>query len=188
MPVNIAKTTIKRKAFTVAELTVVVALLSVFSIGVMQLFMGATKTQTRATDDLRVQTLVLAFQNEMIRLVREGREIIVPVSGQSSPLLMFADKINNVNVLFTVKDEKLSEQFNKDLYKLMLYRVDVQSFNPAAPSYNAGNSREVANFIERIRFTLTNVNTVNISALFSTDNRQFETMFEAALMNYGDEI
>lgn len=175
-----------RLAFTLVELVVVLGLISLFSSILFTLFRGASASQTRATDDLHMQSRVLATQNELLRIIREGQHFILPRLGEESSTLCFIDKVSDVQVLMPVKDAKLSDKFNRSVYKLMHYKVDIEGFNPANPVFDPSKGRAITDSLEDVVFSLSNANSVNIAAIFTTEARQFQIMFEGGLMNAGD--
>lgn len=176
-----------QQGFTVVELLVVVGLISLLSVGIFALFRGARRGQTRSTDDLQMQSMMLSTQNELLRIIRQGQHFILPRLGEDSSTLCFIDKISDIKVLVPVKDEILSARADKELFKLMEYRVDMNDFDPANPDFDDLTGKKVSDHIEKIVFRLTSANAVSIKILFATEHRQLEFMFEGGLMNAGTD-
>ena len=105
--------------------------------------------------------------------------------GEAAPALIFSDFSGNIQVLYQVKDQILSKKTGKDLFKLMHYQVDVKKFNLGSPGYDPTMSSLIAENIKDISFLVTNANTVNVTANFATEKREFQTMFEVGLLNTG---
>jgi hypothetical protein len=119
-------------------------------------------------------------------MVREGTDFIIPEIGEKSPALFFADFDGNIQVLYQEKDAALSKSTGKDLYKLMHYKVEVKKFNIGSPGFDPKMSRVIAENLRDISFLISNANTVNVTASFATENRDFQTMFEVGLLNSGE--
>lgn len=185
---NIAKPSLisYSRAFTIVELVVVVALIALLSSILFTIFRGASASQTKATDDLHMQTRILATQNELLRIIREGQHFILPRLGEDSSTLCFIDKVSDIQVLMPVKDAKLSDKFDRPVYKLMHYKVDMESFNPSSPVFDPSKGRAITDYLEDVVFSLSSANSVSIMAVFTTEARQFQIMFEGGLMNAGD--
>jgi prepilin-type N-terminal cleavage/methylation domain-containing protein len=175
----------RRNAFTMVELIVVIALASLFSIVVFRMFSGSTTSQKAAMADLSMQSRVLTTQNRVIRMIREGTDFLLPEIGEPSSALFFADFMGNVQVLYQLKDTDLSASTGKELYKLMHYRVKVENFDIGNPVYDPDQSSLVADHIKDISFLVTSANSVNVTASFASEKRDFQTMFEAGLQNTG---
>jgi prepilin-type N-terminal cleavage/methylation domain-containing protein len=174
-----------RHAFSLVEMLIAVGLVGLFSTMVFRMFGDSTSNQQRAMADLNMQSRVLSSQNRIVRMVREGTDFIIPEVGEAAPALFFSDFSGNIQVLYQVKDQSLSKKSGKDLFKLMHYQVDVKKFNPDNPIYDPAMSSVVAENIKDISFLVTNANTVNVTANFATENREFQTMFEVGLLNTG---
>ncbi len=173
--------------FTVIELLVVTGLVALLSTMIFTLFRGANQGQNRATDDLQMQSRVLATQNELLRVIRQGQHFILPRLGEDSSTLCFIDKVSDIKVLVPIKDEEMSARAKKDLFKLMQYTVDMDKFNLASPDFSDLTGKEISNHIENIEFRLSSANSVNIRILFGTEHRQFQVIFEGGLMNAGTD-
>ncbi|MDD3147773.1 MAG: hypothetical protein PHD82_10750 [Candidatus Riflebacteria bacterium] len=176
----------RRRAFSLLEVVVAVGLATLFSAMVFRMFSDSNSSQQRATADLNMQSRVLTSQNRIVRMVREGTDFIIPEIGEKSPALFFADFDGNIQVLYQEKDAALSKSTGKDLYKLMHYKVEVKKFNIGSPGFDPKMSRVIAENLRDISFLISNANTVNVTASFATENRDFQTMFEVGLLNSGE--
>ncbi|NCB40173.1 MAG: hypothetical protein EOM80_15540, partial [Erysipelotrichia bacterium] len=107
------------RAFSLVEVAVAVGLAALFSTMVFRMFSDSNSNQQRATSDLNMQSKVLNSQNQILRMIREGTDFILPEIGESSPSLFFADSEGNIQVLYQLKDAKLSKSTGKTLFKLM---------------------------------------------------------------------
>ncbi len=174
-----------RFAFTIVEVVVVIVLASLFSIVVFRMFSSSNTSQKAAMSDLNMQSRVLTTQNRVIRMIREGTDFLLPEIGEPSSALFFADFMGNVQVLYQLKDAALSQSTGKDLYKLMHYKVKVKDFDISNPVYDPDQSALVADHIRDVSFLVTSANSVNVTASFATEKRDFQTMFEAGLQNTG---
>ncbi|MDD2997895.1 MAG: hypothetical protein PHV05_02465 [Candidatus Riflebacteria bacterium] len=174
------------RAFSLVEVAVAVGLAALFSTMVFRMFSDSNSNQQRATSDLNMQSKVLNSQNQILRMIREGTDFILPEIGESSPSLFFADSEGNIQVLYQLKDAKLSKSTGKTLFKLMHYKVDVKKFNISNPLFDTTMSSVVAENVKDISFLVANANTVNVTASFATENREFQTMFEVGLLNSGE--
>ncbi|PKL49054.1 MAG: hypothetical protein CVV42_07770 [Candidatus Riflebacteria bacterium HGW-Riflebacteria-2] len=175
----------RRTAFTMVELIVVIALASLFSILVFRLFSNSNTSQKSTMADLSMQSRVLTTQNRVTRMIREGTDFLLPEIGEPSSALFFADFMGNVQVLYQVKDVEMSKNTGKTLYKLMHYKTDVKNFDISNPVYDPDAGALVADQIGDVSFLVTSANSVNVTASFATEKRDFQTMFEAGLQNTG---
>ncbi|PKL44178.1 MAG: hypothetical protein CVV41_05955 [Candidatus Riflebacteria bacterium HGW-Riflebacteria-1] len=175
-----------RRAFTMVEVVVVVGLAALFSTVVFRMFSSASSSQKSAMVDLGMQSRVLTTQNRILRMIREGTDFLLPAVGESSAALFFADFEGNVQVLYQLKDDDLSKSTGKMLYKLMHYKVDVKKFDISNPVYDPEESTVIADYVKDISFLMTSANTVNITAGFATEKRDFQVMFEVGLQNSGE--
>jgi len=175
-----------RRAFTTVELVVVTGLVGLLSIGAFRMFSSSNSSQKSAMVDLSMQSRVLTTQNHIVRMIREGTDFLLPEIGESSAALFFADYEGNVQVLYQLKDAELSKSTGKDLYKLMHYKVAVKNFDISNPVYDPNESSVIADYVKDISFLMTNANTVNITAGFATEKRDFQVMFEVGLQNSGE--
>ncbi len=175
-----------RRAFSLVEVVVAVLLAALFSTMVFSMFSNSNSNQQRASADLSMQSRVLNSQNRIVRMVREGTDFLLPEIGETSAALFFADFEGNVQVLYQLKDADLSKSTGKDMFKLMHYKVEVKNFNIGSPGFDKSKSTVVAENVKDISFLISNANTVNITANFATENREFQTMFEVGLQNTGE--
>ncbi len=171
---------------TLVELVFVTALTGVFAVLVFSLFSGARNSQDTLGEDLQMQSRALLAQNEIIRIVREGQNFVVPVPGEDSSMLCFIDKTSDLQVLYPTKDEALSKKLKKDVFKLMLYQVDVEKFNIASPVFDKDKSRIVSTYIKTVMFRLSSAGSTNVTIAFESEKRPFQIMFECGLMNAGE--
>ena len=176
----------QKKGFTVIELLVVVGGIGLFSTLLFSLFGGARRSQVRLTDDLQMQTRVMHTQNSLVRIIREGTRIVLPRLGEESSSLCIIDKRGDLQFIFPVLDEELSERFDRDFYKLQHYVVDIENFNFSSPSFDAGKLRTISQYVERTTFKPSSGNSVSIGLHYATENREFQVIFEAGLMNSGE--
>ncbi len=175
-----------RRAFSLLEVVVAVGLATLFATMVFRIFSGSSSSQQRATDDLNMQSRVLNSQNRIVRMVRSGTDFIIPEVGETAPALFFADFEGNIQVLYQLKDAVLSKSTGKNLFKLMHYKVDVKKFNVGSPVFDPKTSTVIAENVKDISFLISNANTVNVTANFATEGREFQTMFEVGLLNTGE--
>lgn len=176
----------EKSAFTLVELMVVVGLVAVFSGGLFALFRGANQTQTRATDDLQMQSRVLTSQNKILRFIRDGKSFILPRLGEETSVIAFIDKVGDIQVIFPKRDPVLSQKTGKELYTLNHYQVDIKNFDLSNPVFIDKDCDRICEFIEDVKFRLSNANSVNINLTFATEKRQFQIVFEGGLMNSSD--
>ena len=176
----------RRRAFTIIELLVVVGLAALFSTMVLRMFSSSNTNQKAAMSDLSMQSRVLTSQNRIVRMIREGTDFLLPAIGESSTALFFSDFEGNVRVLYQLKDTELSKNTGKELYKIMHYKVDVKNFDISNPVYDPNESSLIAEHVRDVSFLITNANTVNVTASFASENRDFQVMFEVGLQNSGE--
>jgi len=174
------------RAFSLIEIVVVAGLLALFASMVFRVFTTTGSNRAKVTNDLQMQTRALNTQNRIIRMIREGRDFVLPDLGEESAALFFIDTENNIQVLYQLKDNDLSDRFGKTMYKLMHYKLPVKDFDISNPVVIPGMSSTITEYIKSITFRPSNANAVNITACFATENREFQTMFEVGLMNTGD--
>lgn len=175
-----------QQAFTMVEIVVVIGLAAIFATFVFRMFSSSNTSQKAAMVDLSMQSRVLTSQNRIVRMIREGTDFLIPEIGEPSSALFFADSKGNVQVLYQVKDAKLSKELDKELYKLKHYRVAVKNFDISNPCYDPDESSIVTDHVNSISFLVTNANTVNVTASFASENRDFQTIFEVGLQNTGE--
>lgn len=173
-------------AMTFIELVIVASLLSFLSTLVIRIFRGAEKNRARIADDLDMQSRALLGQNQILRILREGKELVLPALGEDSSALCFIDNKSDLQVLFAVKDSQQTEKIGKKLYKLMHYTADSGNFDPTNPSFNNGSLKLITSHLNSISFRPSNANSVTVMAAYETETRRFQIVFEGGLMNYGD--
>lgn len=173
-----------KTAFTTVELLVVVGISSLLGMVAIMLFKSSEKNRTVLSADMYMQSRALNAQNEIIRLIREGKNFVVPRLGEDSPLLCFIDKTSDMQLIYTLKDQQAPSAMT--LYKLYHYKLDMDTYNSGQVVLDETKSRLIAEQVKNIKFKVTTANTVSVSTLFASERGEFQILFEAALMNTGE--
>lgn len=175
-----------RRAFTMAELLVVVAIAALFSFLVFRFYFQANRSQTVLLDGLQMQTAVVTGVNKVLREIRNGRGFIVPALNEKSTILAFSDFENNIITVYPLKNEQLSKEEGEDVFDVFCYKADTESFNIGAPAHNSKNLRLLCSFVKDISFHLSNAGSVTIAFTFIKGGKVFQAISEGPLMNSGD--
>lgn len=178
----------RNKGLTMVELVVVTGLIGIFATIVFFLFRTGRSTQNRVSNDLHMQSRALFTQNFVSRLIREGREFIVPQLGEEAPLLCFIDKVGNCQLLCLESDKQISKQISKKVFKLVHYQIDSADFDPYAPKKITSGGKVVSQFVKEIKFSLSNAGAANVKILFESESRGFQVLFQCGLMNSGEPM
>lgn len=172
--------------FTLVEILFTTILVALLGTSIFTLSSGANKTQIKATEDLQMQANILTGQNELLRNIRESRNIVVPRPGENSPILCMIDKTNDFRVFLPIKDEPLSQKMGYPVYKLALCNQEMKTFNIDNPAFDKSKLKTIFTNLKKINFWLTNPNTITVTAFFGAQQREFQIIFDGALMNAGE--
>lgn len=175
-----------RRAFTLAEVLVVVGIASLFSFLVFRFYFQANRSQTVLLDGLQMQTAVVTGVNKVLREIRNGKGFIVPALNENSTLLVFSDFENNTIVIYPLKNESNSKEEGEDIFDIFCYKADTKTFNIGSPVHNSKNLRLMCSFVKDISFHLSNASSVTVAFTFSKGGKVFQAISEGPLMNSGD--
>lgn len=176
----------RRKAFTLAEVLVVVGIASLFSFLVFRFYFQANRSQTVLLDGLQMQTAVVTGVNKVLREIRNGKSFVVPALNENSSLLAFSDFENNTIVVYPLKNEQLSKEEGVNIYDIFCYKAETKTFNVGSPVHDSKNLRLMCSFIKDISFQLSSANSVTIAFTFLKGGKEFQAISEGPLMNTGD--
>ncbi len=180
------ETSTQRRAFTLAEVLVVVAIASLFSFLVFRFYFQANRSQTVLLDGLQMQSSVVTGVNKVLREIRNGREFIVPALKEKSSILVFADFENNIVTVYPLKNEKDSKAEGEDIYDLFCYTTSTESYGSGPAAYDSKNLRLLCSYIQNVNFHLSNASSVTIAFTFKKGGKVFQAISEGPLMNTGD--
>lgn len=173
-------------AFTMAEVLVVVAIASLFSILVFRFYFQANRSQTILLDGLQMQTAVVTGVNKVLHEIRNGRTFIVPALKEKSSILSFSDFENNIVSIYPLKNKQLTKDEGEDIYDLFCYTTETNKFGGGSPPHNPKNLRLLCSFVKNVTFQLSNSSSVTISFTFMKGGKVFQAISEGPLMNSGD--
>lgn len=183
---DISGKTAKRKAFTMVEMLVVLAIASLFSFLVFRFYFQANRSQTSLIDGLQMQSSVVLGVNKILREIRNGSEFVFPRLNEKSSVLVFSDFENNFVTLYPLLNAKLTKEEGENIYDIFSYTAETKTFNMGAPVHNSENLRLMCSNVSDVRFNLANANSVTITFTFKRGGKTFQTISEGPLMNSGD--
>ncbi len=176
----------KRCGFTLIEISVVVALMSLLSIMIFKFYFQSNKAQTSLIEGLQMQNSIVTGVNKVLREIRQGTEFVVPDLSEESPVLVFNDFENNTVAIFPVRNAGLSKAEEEDIYDLYRYRAETKTFDLSSPVHNPANLNMLCSDIKDINFRLANAKSLTITFEFKKAGKSFQTITEGSLMNSGD--
>jgi len=175
-----------RGGFTLAEVSVVVGLVSVLSIMIFKFYFQSNRAQTSLIEGLQMQNTIVTGVNKVLREIRSGTEFIVPDLAEQSPVLVFNDFENNTVTIFPVLNKELTSNEKENIYDLYRYKAVTKDFNISAPVHNPDNLDLLCSDISDINFRLANAKSLTITFAFKRAGKSYQTITEGALMNSGD--
>ena len=110
----------RRRALTLVEVVVASAVFAMvigFSVGAFRAFQG--KASENLSKRLILQMEARKALVHLYRRLQEGIEIVSPPAGTTLPYLVYRDLLNNIRMVYLEKDEFLSKQEKKDIYRAM---------------------------------------------------------------------
>ncbi|NCB38126.1 MAG: prepilin-type N-terminal cleavage/methylation domain-containing protein [Erysipelotrichia bacterium] len=176
----------ERRAFTMVELLVVLAIASLFSFLVFRFYFQAGRSQTTLVDNLQMQSSVVTGVNKILREIRNGSEFVFPRLNEKSPVLIFSDFENNFVSLYPLLNKNLTQKEGENIYDIFAYTAETKTFNIGAPVHNDENLQLMCSNVRDISFNLANANSVTITVTFKKGGKTFQTISEGPLMNSGD--
>lgn len=175
-----------RSGFTLAEISVVVGLVSLLSIMIFRFYFQSNKAQTTLIEGLQMQNTIVTGVNKVLREIRFGTEFIVPDLSEQSPVLVFSDFENNTVAIFPVLNKELTKNENENIYDLYRYKAVTKSFDISSPVHVPANLDLLCSDISDINFRLANARSLTITFAFKRAGKSYQTITEGSLMNSGD--
>jgi len=175
-----------RRAFTLAEVSVVVGLVSLLSIMIFRFYFQSNKAQTNLIEGLQMQSTIVTGVNKVLREIRFGTEFIVPDLSEQASILVFSDFENNTVAIFPVLNKELTKNEGENIYDLYRYKAVTKTFNLSSPSHDPEGLDLLCSDISDIGFRLANAKSLTITFAFKRAGKSYQTITEGSLMNSGD--
>lgn len=168
-----------RGAFTLVEVLVVMGLLTLLAGGIYHFFTSVGQTQKVLSQQLVLQMESRKALDQVINRIQEGSEVVRPFTGETQSFLVLKDIVNRLSMLYLEPNNKISQQLQKPVYRLVAYTTDYTG------SFNKQNQKVLVDLVRRITFTSLSPNTVQINATIINENREYQFITHVGLMNLG---
>jgi ABC-type uncharacterized transport system involved in gliding motility auxiliary subunit len=175
-----------RRAFTLAEVSVVVGLVSLLSIMIFKFYFQSNKAQTNLIEGLQMQNTIVTGVNKVLREIRFGTEFIVPDLSEQATVLVFSDFENNTVAIFPILNKDLTKNEGENIYDLYRYKAVTKTFNLSSPVHDPEGLDLLCSDISDINFRLANAKSLTITFAFKRAGKSYQTITEGSLMNSGD--
>lgn len=175
-----------RSGFTLAEISVVVGLVSLLSIMIFKFYFQSNKAQTTLIEGLQMQNTIVTGVNKVLREIRFGTEFIVPDLSEQAPILVFSDFENNTVAIFPVLNKDLSKNEGENIYDLYRYKAVSKTFDLSSPVHDSEGLDLLCSDISDVSFRLANARSLTITFAFKRAGKSYQTITEGSLMNSGD--
>ena len=175
-----------RGGFTLAEISVVVGLVSLLSIMIFRFYFQSNKAQTTLIEGLQMQNTIVTGVNKVLREIRSGTEFIVPDLSEQAPVLVFSDFENNTVAIFPMLNKDLTKNEGENIYDLYRYKAVSKTFDMSSPVHDPDNLDLLCSDISDISFRLANARSLTITFAFKRAGKSYQTITEGSLMNSGD--
>jgi len=175
-----------RSGFTLAEISVVVGLVSLLSIMIFRFYFQSNKAQTTLIEGLQMQNTIVTGVNKVLREIRSGTEFIVPDLSEQAPVLAFSDFENNTVAIFPMLNKDLTKNEGENIYDLYRYKAVSKTFDMSSPVHDPDNLDLLCSDISDISFRLANARSLTITFAFKRAGKSYQTITEGSLMNSGD--
>jgi prepilin-type N-terminal cleavage/methylation domain-containing protein len=175
-----------RSGFTLAEISVVVGLVSLLSVMIFKFYFQSNRAQTNLIEGLQMQNTIVTGVNKVLREIRLGTEFVVPDLSEQSTILVFSDFENNTVAIFPVLNKDLTKNESENIYDLYRYKAVTKTFDLSAPVHDPENLDLLCSDISDINFRLANARSLTITFAFKRAGKSYQTITEGSLMNSGD--
>ena len=164
---------------TLVELFVVLCLVAVVSSVVTKLMRSVGRAQKGFSQQVMLQMDSRKAFDTVVDQVREGTDVIRPLTGETLDFLVFKDIVNKTTVLYLEPNNALSEKLNQKVYKLVSYRTDYSG------AYQSSLEKTLMDCVKRIRFSSLSPNSVQVTATVINDKGEYQFLAHIGLMNLG---
>jgi hypothetical protein len=163
------------------ELLVVAGLLGGITLTVFLFFRQSQKTGTASVaNKFSLQMDARKGADVLLSEIRTGTNIVKPRVGETAPYLVFRNMVNRMTILFLEKDEKNSEAFKKEFYRLREYVSDYSGV------HKPDQGRILLESVRRVSFTTLSPSSVQMTLTMGNETQDFQFITSVGFMNVGD--
>lgn len=170
---------LKRRAFTLVEIVVVVGLIAVIGTVVLRLFSSVGKTQQNLSHQATLQMDSRKAFDHLVDQIRMGTDIVRPITGETLPYMVFKDVVNRMTMLYLEPNNARATVIGQRVFKLVAYRNDYSG------SYQSDNERILLDSIKQLRFTSLSPTSVQVNATVVNEKGEYQFLAHVGLMNLG---
>jgi prepilin-type N-terminal cleavage/methylation domain-containing protein len=168
------------RGVTLVEVMIVVILIGFAGAMGMQFFTSASKVQKEFSQKSILQMESRKAFDHLVDQIREGIDVIRPVSGETTQFLVFKDLLNQITLIYLEPDDAESRKLKQRVYRMISYRTDYSG------SYDRSREKVLHNSVKRLRFTSLSPTSVQVSATVAgNDGDEYQFLAHVGLLNTG---
>lgn len=172
----------KRQHFsgtTLIEILVVVGLIGLIGTTAMHFFSSVNTSQKVFSQQAILQMESRKAFDQIIDSIREGTDVIRPVTGETLHYVVFRDLINQVCMIYLEPNKAESNRLKQRVYRLISYCHDFSGI------YDKKNERVLHNSIKQLRFSSLSPCSVQVNATVVSDKGEYQFLAHVGLLNVG---
>lgn len=164
---------------TLVEILVVTGLIALIGAAGMKFFTSVNTSQKAFSQQAILQMESRRAFDQIIDQIREGTDVIRPVTGETLNFMVFRDLINQVNMLYLEANNEESQRLKQRVYRLISYHNDFSGL------YNSKNEKVLHNSIKQLRFSSLSPSSVQVNATVVSDKGEYQFLAHVGLLNVG---
>ncbi len=164
---------------TLVELLVVIGLVGLIGAAGMHFFTSVNTSQKAFSQQAILQMESRKAFDQIIDQIREGTDVIRPVTGETMHYMVFRDLLNQVNMLYLEPNNDESVRLKQRVYRLVSYCNDFSG------AYNKANEKILHNSIKQLRFSSLSPSSVQVNATVVSDKGEYQFLAHVGLLNVG---
>ncbi len=164
---------------TLVEVLVVIGLIGLIGVAGMRFFTSVNTSQKAFSQQAILQMESRKAFDQIIDQIREGTDVIRPVTGETLHYMTFRDLINQVNMLYLEPNKEESNRLKQRVYRLISYCNDFSGI------YKKENEKILHNSIKQLRFTSLSPSSVQVNATVVSDKGEYQFLAHVGLLNVG---
>ncbi len=178
MPVRWPPSDRRERRFTTVELVISTFIICLL-VAIFARVMGRLRQSAQPTlsDRLVINLETTRAAGLLMDRIRESLEVVRPTLGETTPFLVLRNALNEMNLLYLEPDEVNSPLCKKTLYRLKSYTRD------GTPG---GTTEQLFDSIERLTFTCTSPNQVQLSLTLGNLKGEFGLVTQVGMMSFGE--
>lgn len=164
---------------TLVETLVVIGLIGLIGVSVMRFFTSVNTGQKAFSQQAILQMESRKAFDQIIDQIREGTDVIRPVTGETLQYMVFRDLINQINMIYLEPNKEESRRLQQRVYRLISYASDFSGV------YNKANERILHTSIKQLRFSSLSPSSVQVNATVVSDKGEYQFLAHVGLLNVG---